>query len=131
MNTSTSNTPVNLCPAWMGEVDNLGLLWVAILALAKKQTNENHLNSFRDELFRRQPTVRVLLFLVVQREGNFVADIPGLDGGGREDQQHARRLDQCLFDGAVPFLTRLDVELIQPHAGSGFLQVLGEPTRES
>jgi len=59
-------------------------------------------------------------FLFVQREGDFVANISGLDGSGRQDQQHARRPGDRLFDRAVPSLTGVDVELVHPLACPGF-----------
>lgn len=69
-------------------------------------------------------------FLFLQRERNFVHDIVGIDRGRRENRQHVRAVGQSIFDGAVPTLTRNDVQLIQLHTRATCLQVSGEPKGE-
>src|SRR5580693_3629780 len=63
--------------------------------------------------------------LLLQREGNLVHDIRRTDRGGRENHHHARAIRQSIFDRAVPSLAGKDVQLIQPHARPGRLQVSG------
>ena len=69
-------------------------------------------------------------FLFVQGKRNLVAHFLGFDGSRSEDQQHARTLSHRVFDRIVPFLTRLDIELVDPHSRAGCLQIFGEPKGE-
>ena len=42
-----------------------------------------------------------------------------------ENHHHAKATRQSIFDGTVPSLTGKDVQLIQPHARPGRLQIFG------
>src|SRR5208283_3206320 len=61
---------------------------------------------------------------------DFIADVVGLDGDGRQNHQHARAIVQSSFDRTVPSHAWLDVQLVYPNGCAGSLEVFGQAKGE-